>query len=266
MRMSPAKTILKRLLPPAAVDAYRAVKARVSVPASVVPPLAAVAPQAAPALSAEAALPAVEFRLPTVPLRDLFRGVEGLTAEVPMSQIVRPRDMVLPLAELLTIAGICRAIRPRRIFEMGTYSGASTLVMALNAPADVEIVTLDFDVSDPTIGSCFRESPLVSRIRQVRGDTRTFDFGPYRQLEDLVFIDANHAYEFVREDTARAFEMLRPGGVIVWDDYRWLPEHRECVGVTNFLNELVATRECFSIQGTRLAVYVDRDDGGSRRA
>src|SRR5229473_2892803 len=103
MQMSPAKTILKRWLPPAAVDAYRAMKARVSVPAPIVPPLAAVAPQAAPALSAEAALPAVEFRLPTVPLRDLFRGVEGLTAEVPISQIVRPRDMVLPLAELLTI-------------------------------------------------------------------------------------------------------------------------------------------------------------------
>jgi len=262
--MSLAKTILKRWLPPAAVDAYRAVKARVSVPERAAPPLAAVEFQAAPALAGEAA-PAVEFRLPTVPLRDLFRGVEGLTAEVPISQIVRQRDMVLPLAELLTIAGICRAMRPRRIFEMGTYSGASTLVMALNAPADVEIVTLDFDTSDPIIGSCFRDSPLVSRIRQVRGDTRTFDFGPYRQVEDLVFIDANHAYEFVRDDTARAFEILRPGGVIVWDDYRWLPEHRECVGVTNFLNDLIVTRKCFSIQGTRLAVYVDRNDEGSPR-
>lgn len=264
--MSPTKAILKRWLPPAVVDAYRAVMARVSVPAPVVPPQAAAVSQTAPAVPAEASLPAAEFRLPTVPLRDLFPGIEGLTAEVPISQIIRQRDMVLPLAELLTIAGICRAMQPRRIFEIGTYSGASTLVMAINAAPDVEIVTLDLDSADPVIGSCFRNSPLADRIRQVRGDTRTFAFGPYEHSEDLVFIDANHAYEFIRNDTARAFEMLRPGGVIVWDDYRWLPEHRECIGVTTFLDELVSTRECFSIEGTRLAVYVDREDGGSQRA
>ncbi len=260
--MFSTKATLKRWLPPAAVDAYRAVKARMSAPVPIVPRSVPVTLQTAPVPPTSTASPAVEFWLPTVPLRDLFPGIERLTAEVPISQIVRQRDMVLPLAELLTIAGICRAIRPRRIFEIGTYSGASTLVMAMNAPPDVEIVTLDLDVADPIIGSCFRDSAVENRIRQVRGDTRTFEFGPYCCSEDLVFIDANHAYEFVSNDTAHAFEMLRPGGVIVWDDYRWLPEHHECIGVTTFLNELVATRECFNIEGTRLAVYVDRALGG----
>jgi hypothetical protein len=75
---------------------------------------------------------------------------------------------------------------------------------------------------------------------------------------DLVLVDANHSYENVKSDTGNAFGMLRPGGVIVWDDYRWLRVHTICAGVTVFLNELQATRSLFNLAGTRLAVYVDK--------
>jgi hypothetical protein len=74
----------------------------------------------------------------------------------------------------------------------------------------------------------------------------------------MLLIDANHDYEHVKSDTERAFELLRPGGIIVWDDYRWLECHSECAGVTLFLNELQSTRPIFSIAGTRFAIYVDK--------
>src|SRR3712207_7586966 len=43
---------------------------------------------------------------------------------------------------------------------------------------------------------------------------------------DLVIVDANHSYDFVKADTEKAFAMLRPGGIIIWDDYVW-DEHPE---------------------------------------
>src|SRR5262249_30840444 len=98
-------------------------------------------------------------------------------------------------------------------------------------------------------------TPYAEKIRQLRGRSETFDFGPYRGSIDLVLIDADHRYEAVRRDTATALELLRPGGVIVWDDYRWEPCHSECAGVTRWLNEFPRTHRCHQLAGTRLAVY-----------
>lgn len=203
----------------------------------------------------------VQFALPQRSLAELFPGVESMLVTAPVSELYRPRDMVVPLPELLTLAGLCRYIKPRRIFEIGTYTGSSTLVMAINAPDETEILTLDLEPSQK-IGSAFRDTSYSSKIRQLYGNSLTFDYTPYERGIDLVLVDANHSYECVSVDTEKAFALLRPGGVIVWDDYRWLEVHSECAGVTLFLNELQATRPLFSIAGTRFATYLD--DGHSQ--
>ena len=41
---------------------------------------------------------------------------------------------------------------------------------------------------------------------------------------DFVFIDANHAYEFAREDIALWTPKVRPGGVVSGHDYNFNPE------------------------------------------
>ena len=198
----------------------------------------------------------VQFTLPAQSLSELFPGVDSTLVTTPVSELYRPRDMVVPLPELLTLAGICRYLKPRRIFEIGTYTGSSTLVMAINSPHDTEIFTLDLEPSEK-IGSAFRKTSYSSKIRELYGNSLEFDYTPYAQSMDLVLVDANHSYECVRSDTEKAFELLRSGGVIVWDDYRWLDVHSECAGVTLFLNEFQATRPLFSISGTRFAIYVD---------
>lgn len=197
-----------------------------------------------------------QFTVPQRALGELFPGVESTLVTTPVSELYRPRDMVVPLPELLTLAGICRYLKPRRIFEIGTYTGSSSLVMAINSPADTEILTLDLQPGEK-IGSAFRNTTYSSKVRQLYGNSLTFDYTPYEHTVDLVLVDANHSYEAVRSDTEKAFTLLRPGGVIVWDDYRWLEVHSECAGVTVFLNELQITRPLFSIAGTRFAIYID---------
>lgn len=198
----------------------------------------------------------VEFRLPERSLAELFPGIDSVLVTTPVSELYRPRDMVVPLPELLTLAAICRHIKPRRIFEIGTYTGSSTLEMAINTADETDIVTLDLAPGE-LIGSAFRDSTYNSKIRQLYGNSLTFDYTPYEKSVDLVLVDANHSYECVSSDTEKAFALLRPGGVIVWDDYRWLDIHSECAGVTRFLNEYQSKRPLFSIAGTRFAIYVD---------
>lgn len=197
--------------------------------------------------------------------RLLPRGVPE-TVQLPTAELVRCDFMVSPPRELAVIGAICRAMAPNRIFEFGTYIGSATRVMAMNC--DAQIATLDIDpetrerlygpahsaaVSYQS-GSAFLGTPEAARVKQVFGDSRTFDYGPYVGLMDLVFVDANHTYPFVKNDSEWALRLLRPGGLVVWDDYAYTLEHPECSGVAQYVNELSRRMPCYRIEGTRLAV------------
>jgi predicted O-methyltransferase YrrM len=85
----------------------------------------------------------------------------------------------------------------------------------------------------------------------------TYDYTPFLKKIDLVVVDGDHSYKFVKSDSENAFKLLRPGGMILWDDYVWNPRHPECAGVAQFVNELKDTGRAFRIAGTRFAIYVD---------
>ncbi|MEI8192178.1 MAG: class I SAM-dependent methyltransferase, partial [candidate division NC10 bacterium] len=210
-------------------------------------------------------------------LGELFPGIEETVVHFPVSRLEPQGEWALPLAELLTVAAVCRYTQARRIYEMGTYTGATTLGMAMNAPADAEIFTLDLDAAERAalritvdgadasafvVGACYRDTPFTDRVHQLLGNTLTFDHSPYYGTIDLVLIDANHTYPYVKRDTETAFKLLRPGGTIIWDDYVWEEQHPECAGVAQCLNELASIYRLFQIRGTRLAIHLD--GGGGR--
>lgn len=209
--------------------------------------------------------------LPECRLDDLVPA-GAVEVRMPMAAIDASDDWTMPLAELATLAAICARARPRGIFEIGTYTGLSTLVMAMNAPGDAEIFTLDLapesrqaharslgmgDFPEYEVGAHFAGHPAAPRIHQLFGDARDLDPAPFRGGIDLVFIDANHTYDFVRLDSEHALAMVRPGGLIVWDDYVWTERAPECAGVTRCVNELAVTRPVRRLAGTRLAILVD---------
>jgi predicted O-methyltransferase YrrM len=207
------------------------------------------------------------FLLPSRELDDLFPGASSVEIAFPAVEIQRAKSMVLPLGELLTIAAICRQRRPKRVFEIGTFTGATSLLIAMNIGADDELLTLDLPITDTlgyTAGAVFAATPYARKITQLYGDSRQFDFSPWYGTIDLVFIDANHTYPFVKADTEAAFRLLAPGGVVVWDDYIWLPEYPECAGVSAYLHELSARKACFQLPGMRLAVHLDEYESRPR--
>lgn len=119
------KSWLKPWVPPRLVELYRATR---SYPTFKV--------------RAEAVPQEVQRCLPRRTLSELFPGIERITVHLPISQLRRESGM-LPLTELLTLAAICTHVGPRKVFEIGTYKGASTLVMAMHTPPETEILTLD---------------------------------------------------------------------------------------------------------------------------
>lgn len=149
----------------------------------------------------------------------------------------------LSVEELCKICLVARWLDPAVIFEIGTYNGLSTLQLALNAPHatvftldiapdSLEAVTLDIGEIDRhlarktgafafAVGCKFANTTASARIRQLWGNSTTFDFSPYAGSCNLVFIDAGHTYNYVMSDTRRALSLLDPRreGVILWHDY-----------------------------------------------
>jgi len=199
------------------------------------------------------------LELPVVTLEEFCPGLDHL--EVPL--IIRPASRLgLPYEEFVCLAKLVRSLGPRTIFEIGTAQGRTTSLMAEQTKAEARIYTLDLppdqrakwelfvDSPKERVGGEFRRHPLRDKITQLYGDSRTFDFGPYESAMDLVFIDGDHTYDFIKCDTEHALRMINPGGLILWDDYS-----PRFPGAVKYLNELAKTRAISRIHNTRLAVY-----------
>jgi predicted O-methyltransferase YrrM len=197
----------------------------------------------------------------SVPERDLG----DVLPEVRAYEFVLPRALdghlrAISVTEVCVLGALLRWLPARRVFEFGTYRGYSTLRLAELAP-DAEITTLDraaeVDFAENgerrrvRIGELFSGTPAAARITQIFCDSMAFDPEPFAGRIDVVFIDGNHTYPYVRRDTESAFRMLAPRGAIVWDDYTC------CRGVERRVDEL-RQMDLFRPRGTSMVVYLRR--------
>ena len=160
------------------------------------------------------------------------------------------------LLELVCINALIQRVQPQRLLEIGTLGGRTTLNMMANTQPSAEIYTLDLPDTDQYRAETNQEL-LGRRWTQLYGDSLTFDFSPLYNTMDFIFVDANHSYEHVRNDSMQALKMLRNGaGVILWHDYTsW-----DWEGNTRALNELYTTEPNFDslrhIEGTTLVCLI----------
>lgn len=203
--------------------------------------------------------------LPKVDPATLFAEDRPVEVRAPLA-----RDGNVTLFELLVIAQLVRTRSPKALFEIGTFDGRTTLNMAANSPADAAVFTLDLPgelhaatalplaesekryVIKKASGERFRGTDQEAKISQLLGDSAAFDFAPYRNAIDFVFVDGSHSRDYVKNDSLAAIALLRGGrGAIVWHDYDGWPD------VTRVLNDLHLSGKpfdkLFHIRGTSLA-------------
>jgi predicted O-methyltransferase YrrM len=150
----------------------------------------------------------------------------------------------ISMLEGAALAAFIQKVGAKRIFEFGTYKGVSTTQLALNLPDDGMVYTLDLPEDHPaytleipkaeerqiaaeTGKGILIPQELSHKITFLRSDSAKFDTTPYLNSMDLVFVDGAHSYEYVKNDTEKGWEMLRPGGIIAWHDCT--PSHPEVV-------------------------------------
>ena len=201
------------------------------------------------------------------------------TKRVSLNQLLYHEDLRLEMAsvkanphnvtefELLAICSLIKDRNASMIFEIGTYDGRTTRAMAmnignsghiftLNLPPDMDFVktgtvNVDEQLAHKVVsGERFINTTQQSLITQLFGNSATFDFLPYHQKMDVIFIDGAHSEEYVENDTIQAMKLLKSdGGMIIWHD-------AHLFGVANYLRKLVFIKKvdlCF-IKGTSIAI------------
>lgn len=178
------------------------------------------------------------------------------------------------IEEVCKICLIIKYLSPKKILELGTYNGMTTLQMSLNAPSDCKIFTLDlpedYETNIPLseldwhvaksiknkfgtkTGSYFSNNPRIKNIVQLLGDSATYDFKDIGNDVDIIFIDAAHDYANKLIDTNNAYKMIKKGGVIIWHDFK-SPANPE---VTKFINDQAKEKKIYHLRNTLLAIYI----------
>jgi hypothetical protein len=184
--------------------------------------------------------------IPTIELSELFPGVR----EVIVTMEVGYNYWNISPLELYLLSCIAIRCNPKKIFEIGTYDGATSLQLAKCCP-DSQIVTIDLPSQPDSqfkVGSRYTGTPYESQIVQLYGDSTKFDYSPYSKQMDLIFVDGGHEFEVVRIDSINALEMVNAGGIIVWDDYL------NFRGVKRVIEELAKVYPIKHLAGTKFAV------------
>lgn len=159
--------------------------------------------------------------------------------------------------DLLYLALLAKYRDAKRLLEIGTFFGRTSLNLAYNTAADAHVYTVDDGQYDAGIkkhsvdvGKRFRGSPVAGKITQLLGKSQDLDLTPYGPF-DFIFIDADHSYDSVRADTLKCLDLLEANGIMLWHDYA-LGE-----GVTQWLDELRSTGlKIACLRGSILAMYL----------
>lgn len=100
-----------------------------------------------------------------------------------------------------------------RVCELGTWRGDfAWQILDIVAPEELHLVDVSFAL-------CRADVLADARVRRHEMMTTAFLDGPEAGAFDWIYVDADHSYEAVVADIAAALPRVKPGGMLVFNDF-----------------------------------------------
>ena len=125
---------------------------------------------------------------------------------------------------------VCRKFENCSYFEIGTWRGESVLNISeiaeecytLNLSRE-EIIKLYKNELYADLHGFFSKGK--SNIHHLTGNSLNYDFAGLNKKFDVIFIDGDHQYDNVKNDTEKVFKnLIHDESIIIWHDYAYNPE------------------------------------------
>jgi hypothetical protein len=156
-----------------------------------------------------------------------------------------------PMVDVIVLLKAAIGFQSRRILELGSYRGDTARLLAENTGPETVICAVD---ADERHGAAYRDLPIARKIQRRTGRISRALFEKNERF-DLIFVDADHDYESVVNDTDVALSVLADPGVILWHDYNQVAYFHGLCGVPEALNKFSRSRPICAIRGSWLAIY-----------
>lgn len=186
-------------------------------------------------------------------LRVPKRKIEEIFPEIDFRhcpELVFPmsRDLGVSTEELAILCTVVSHRRPQRVIEFGTAEGRTAVNLALHAPAEGKVITLDFPPipGQNEVGYFYRDHPARAKITQVFCSVTEWDSRAFKSSAEIVFGDACDLMPGLAAELFQAISVVKPGGVIFRHDYG------STVGATLFWNWVADRLPVFHVAGTTL--------------
>ena len=117
------------------------------------------------------------------------------------------------------LAMVTGMLQPKRILEIGTYTGYSGICLANGLAEDGLLYTIDVNEElQPMVETYIAKAGLTKKVKQLVGDARQI-IPTLNESFDLVFIDADKVNYSTYYDLV--FDKVRTGGYIIADNVLW---------------------------------------------
>lgn len=112
-----------------------------------------------------------------------------------------------------------RLIQPKRILEIGTYTGYSGICLAKGLAEKGLLYSIDINEElRPMVEKYMDKASIASKVKLLTGDARKI-IPELNETFDLVFIDADKTNYSLYFDLV--IDKVRPGGYIIADNVLW---------------------------------------------
>lgn len=152
---------------------------------------------------------------------------ENSTAEdTVLQELTRETHLKIQMPQMLSghlqglfLEFISRMVQPRRILEIGTFTGYSAICLAKGLTDDGLLYTIDInDELEPINAKYFEKAGITNKVKRISGDAKKL-IADIDETFDIVFIDAD------KQNYAAYFDLVidkvRKGGYIIADNVLW---------------------------------------------
>ncbi|WP_298367983.1 class I SAM-dependent methyltransferase [uncultured Lutibacter sp.] len=169
--------------------------------------------------------------------------------------------------DILLLKGLAKRFKNCSYFEIGTWRGESVINVAdvakecytLNLSKE-EILNNNLSIKYANLHGVL--SKKNKGIKHLYGNSLNFDFKKLNKKFDLVFIDGNHTYEYIKNDTKNIFKhLIHENSIVVWHDYAYHPEMIRPEVLCGILDGIPNQNKnnLYHVSNTMCAIYINEN-------
>ncbi len=135
------------------------------------------------------------------------------------------KKMQIAVTQCYFLELITKISRAKKILEIGTFTGLSTLSMALGLPEDGKLIALDKNAQTNVKAKSFfkkanQEKKITTIVKAAEDSLKELRNNNY--MFDIIFIDADK--DNYKNYYNNVMEMVKTGGLIIIDNVLWYGE------------------------------------------